>query len=321
MSLPGLAGLSPPASIDVSMSLEFMPPELNDLSSIDAQPYYQSEDRDAQQRPLLTIERVLGGKFFLCTYADGTVIAIDQGGGAVWATWGHPATIEDAATYLLGPTLGLVLRLRRVVCLHASAVNVGGTAILVAGPAGAGKSSLAAAFVRRGLSVLTEDVAALAEHSGSFKVHAGYPRVRLWAGSVDGLFGAPDALPLLTPNWEKRFLDLSGANAGFERQPLPVEGIYLLGPRSTASRLQRLTQREAMVQLVANTYANHLLTAELRAHEFDVLARLVQTVPVYLLQPIDDLAAIDQTCELIEVNCQQRASLGPTSSRATADVT
>jgi hypothetical protein len=145
-------------------------------------------------------------------------------------------------------------------------------------------------------------------------VQAGYPRVRLWSAAVQGLFGAPDALPLLTPNWDKRFLDLSCAHAGFESQPLPVGGIYLLGPRSTAPRLQRLAAREALVQLVANTYATHLLTPAMRAHEFDVLARLVQVVPVYLLHPLDDLTAIGQLCQLIEDNCLQDSSRGTASS-------
>lgn len=318
--LAGLGGLAPPANVDVTVSLGSMPPELDGVPALDAQPYYLSDDKDEHERPSLTIERVLGGKFFLCVYADGTTIAIDQSGSTVWATWRHPATIEDAATYLLGPTLGLVLRLRGVVCLHASAVNIGGKAILLAGPSGAGKSSMAAAFVQRGRSVLTEDVAALAEQGGSFEVQAGYPRVRLWSPSVHGLFGAPDALPLLTTTWDKRFLDLSGANAGFQPQPLPVGGIYLLGPRSTEPRLQRLAEREAMVQLVANTYANHLLTPAMRAHEFDVLARLVRIAPVYMLHPVDDLAAIGRLCQLIEDNSLQGSSRGATSSLSRADV-
>src|SRR5215469_301127 len=65
----------------------------------------------------------------------------DQAGAEVRARWAAASTFEDAVTYLLGPVLGFVLRLRGRTCLHASAVAVGGQAIALAGSSGAGKST------------------------------------------------------------------------------------------------------------------------------------------------------------------------------------
>src|SRR5271156_6758875 len=74
---------------------------------------------------------------------------------------------------------------------------------------GAGKSTTAAAFARRGFAILSDDVSALWDCRPPFLLQPAYPQLRLWPSSVRLLFGADDALPPLTPNWDKRGLDLS----------------------------------------------------------------------------------------------------------------
>jgi hypothetical protein len=92
-------------------------------------------------------------------YGDGTKFVIDRAGSRVWATWGRESTFEDTLTYLLGPVLGFVLRLRGVTCLHASAIAIDGVAIALTGPGGAGKSTAAAKFAAMGYPVLSDDIA------------------------------------------------------------------------------------------------------------------------------------------------------------------
>jgi hypothetical protein len=137
------------------------------------------------------------------SYDDGTEFFIDARGARIWATWPASLTIEDTATYLLGPVLGFYLRLRGLVCLHASAVMLDGRCVAFLGPAGSGKSTLAAAFAAQGHAIVTEDVACLDESGGAFAVRPGYPRIRLWEDSARLLRNS--ALPLLTPNWDKHY--------------------------------------------------------------------------------------------------------------------
>src|SRR5262249_61728973 len=108
-----------------------------------------------------------------------------------------------------GPIFGFLLRLRGVTCLHASAIAVDGRAIALIGPPGAGKSTTAAAFTQQGYPALSEDVVALCDLGDSFLVPPGYPLILFVPGSVQALFGSKDALPPLTPNWDKRYLDLT----------------------------------------------------------------------------------------------------------------
>ncbi len=158
------------------------------------------------------------GYAFQLSYSDGAQFFVDGGGTRIWGICPPPLTIEDLATYLVGPVMGFVLRRRGVTPLHASAVCIGGLAAVISGPAAAGKSTTAAALALRGAPALCEDIAALEERRGQFYVQPGYPRVCLWPDAVEKLFGSQDALPNLTPTWEKKFLALDGERAKFEEQ-------------------------------------------------------------------------------------------------------
>jgi hypothetical protein len=104
----------------------------------------------------------------------------------------------------------------------------------------------------------------------------------------------------LTSTWEKRYLRLDGG--GFESVKRPLGLIYLLAPRTSAPsapRVEHISPREALLELVQNTYMNWLLDRRQRAAELDVLSRLASNVPVRRLVPHTDPARIDDFCELI----------------------
>src|SRR5258708_20504213 len=97
------------------------------------------------------------------------------------------------------------------------------------------------------------------------------------------MLGREDALPKLAPVWEKRSLELDGQPAKFSGTKLALGILYLFAPRSNEQnvpRVEKLSQREALLELVQNTYMNWVLDRGQRANEFDALCRLVQQVPV-----------------------------------------
>ena len=125
-----------------------------------------------------------GGKYFGFFYNDGARFAVEREGREVWADWPENYTLSDACTYLLGPVMGFILRLKGTVCLHASAVAIDDRAIALLGLPGSGKSTMAAAFARFGFPVLADDVVALSDKGDHFLVQPAYPRVNLWPQSV-----------------------------------------------------------------------------------------------------------------------------------------
>jgi hypothetical protein len=239
---------------------------------------------------------------FQLSYSDGTRFVVDRSTARIWGTYLPPLTAEDLATYFLGPVLGFVLRRRSVTCLHASAVEIRGHAVCFCGEAGYGKSTTAAALGLRGFPVLAEDIVALEERGDEFRVVPGYPRVCLWPESVSLLLGRTDALPRLTPTWEKHYLELDGQRALFAPANLPLGLLYLFAGRSgeqAVPRVEKLSPREAVLALVQNTYMNWLIDREQRAKEFETLCRVVQQVPVRRLVPHTDAEKITGLCELI----------------------
>lgn len=243
-------------------------------------------------------------------YGDGTRFVIDEAGSKVWASWASESTFEDTLTYLLGPVLGFVLRLRGVTCLHASAVAIDGVAIALAGPPGAGKSTAAAQFASMGYPVISDDIATLEQVGDSFVVHPSPARLRLWPASVEHLYGRPDALPRLTPSWEKRYLDLRNGDRRFQFTPLPLAAIYVLSnPAYSEDEVEVIPAPAAMMQLLANVYVNYLLDDSFRERDFVRIAKVVNTVPVRRVNLRHDFAALEQKCRSIASDFSQARNI------------
>jgi hypothetical protein len=307
--IPGLTPLeSSLDSADVTVLLGESPKTKNKDSDGAEELIYKSSYTDDQNNPCLRIWNRADGVFLHLVYYDGIEFWLERKGKAVWSVWPDKTTIDDVVSYLLGPVLGLLLRLRGVTCLHASAVAVENTSLVFVGSEGAGKSTTAAAFARQGFGVISDDVAALAENTEGVQVLPAYPHLCLWPESVKMLYGSTEALPRLIPEWDKRRLALGENGTRFESRSLRLGAVYLLGERRAdpAECVEALEPQKAFLSLVANTFANNILNREQRAHEFAAIGRLVADVPVRRVCPSNDPARLDDLCGFI---CEDYASL------------
>jgi hypothetical protein len=272
-----------------------IPPSREEIS-------YDSPYKDGAGNPALRIWKAEGSRYLRLAYFDGTQFWLDREGTEVWATWPGNLVIEDTATYLLGPVLGILLRLRGVTCLHASAVAFGEKAVAFVGSEGAGKSTTAAALARHGHAILSDDVVALAERDGSFFINPAYPYLCLWPESVESLYGSRDALPQFSANYEKRCLSLGKQELRFAERALPLATIYLLGERrgDPAPLIEELPPQRAFLALVANTFATNMLDSGMRAKEFETLARLAPSVPIRALYAHHDAGRLPELCDLLD---------------------
>lgn len=302
--IPGIhPSNSSPVHADITLQWGVSPIDSREIISQPEVLTYSSMFKDDAGEPILKIWDLGGGKFLRLAYPDGMQFWMDREGTKIWAVWPATSSLEDAASYLLGPVLGLVLRLRGTTCLHASAVEIHGRAVIFPGEEGAGKSTTAAALARRGHAVLSDDVVALTERDGTFFVLPAYPYLSLWQDSVKLLYGADDALPAFSPNFDKRMLSLASNNLRFEKQSLPLGAVFLLGDRSAEERapwIETLPSRENLVSLVVNSYATNLLESSMREREFILLGRMVASIPVRRIHAHQDPQHLDAFCQLIE---------------------
>lgn len=277
---------------------------------------YTSSYLDDKNQPVLHIWQALDRSFLRLAYADGTQFWIDRQRLNIWATWPEKLSIENTFSYLLGPVLGLLLRLRGITCLHASAVAFDDWCAVFVGAEGAGKSTTAAAFAAQGQPVLSDDVVALelaspvssklasgvgTSRTPLFHVPPAYPRICLWPDSAEMVPGLPENLPQLAPDWDKRRLALGTDGILYASEPLPLAAIYIFAERraDSAPAIEPCLPKNALLSLVANTYANNVLSPELRAQEFSLLNRLVASVPARILTPHCDPTRLAEMCSLI----------------------
>jgi len=277
---------------------------------------YASSETNDKGDAVLQVWRVKQGAFVRMQYEDATQFWLDQSCENIWATWPDRSPFENMTSYLLGPVLGLLLRLRGVICLHASAVSIEGRAIAFVGPPGAGKSTTAAACSKKGHAVLADDIVAMEERDESFYALASHPELRLWPESVKLLYGHAEALQRLNPEWDKRRLWLGDLGVRFEHRTLPLGAIYILGDcrPAHAPYVEPLESREALLSLVAETYANKILDRDLRAREFETLRPLVVSVPMHRLFAHSDPPRIQNLCTVIETDLAALLSLKAPSS-------
>jgi hypothetical protein len=119
---------------------------------------------------------------------------------------------------------------------------------------------------------------------------------------VRALFGDAEALPRIVGAWDKRYLDLTLPGYRFGAQATPLGALYVFGERIAAGAAPEITPlrgAQALTHLLANTYANDLLDADLRARELELLGRLASRVPIRLVRAPDDRAKAAQVCEAI----------------------
>ena len=305
LSIPGLPRSSSSTDApEVQLHLGIVP-DL-DLPSSAARglnkPIYVSSYTDAAGEPALRAWETADGASLHLAYSDATEFWLDRKGAAIWALWSERSSLENAISYLLGPVLGLMLRLRGIVCLHASAVAFDDHCVAFVGSAGAGKSTTAAAFAKLGRSIVSDDIVGLVERDGIFHVLPAYPHLCLWPESVTMLYGSPDVLPQLLHDWEKRLLALGENGTRFEQRTLPLGAIYILGERrpDTTPVVGAIAEREVLLSLVANTYATNLIDRTTRGEEFALLSRLISSVPVRIVHPSGDPTRLEDLCRVLQ---------------------
>jgi hypothetical protein len=263
--------------------------------------WYVSPYADEHGIPSLAVRR-LDSSYLFC-YGEGARFIVDASGSQIDAWWDPPLTDADASDFLLGGVLAFVVRLRGLVPLHASAVVIDGRAVLFAGPAGAGKSSTAAALAILGLPVLSDDVVAVADALDAVIAYPSFPQVSVWADSAQGLF-ASRSLPTHSALYAKHRVDLSDCGYRFHETPAPVQAVFILQDRSSNSKspmVRPLPPRSALMSLVTHSYGNYLLDASMRAREFGVLGRIAETVPICEL-------AFEAGLEQLVPNCRRLVS-------------
>lgn len=96
------------------------------------------------------------------------------------------ATLEEIKLYLLGSCMGAILFQHRILPLHGSCISMNSYGVVITGNSGAGKSTIASAFIKKGYKILTDDIIAISKNElGAIYAISSYPCQKLWGDALE----------------------------------------------------------------------------------------------------------------------------------------
>jgi hypothetical protein len=225
----------------------------------------------------------------------------------------HPGVSDHLVSQaFLGIVISLVLELRQVLCLHASAVNVHGRAVLFLGDKGAGKSTTSGALLARGHLPITDDLVAVEPGpDGGLQVRPGFSRMKLWPDSIAALgLATRDGDRLIHPDTTKIQKEMP---VPIPPHPVPLGAAFLLNRSPEVDRITALPlpAHTALGMILRHTfmarYGETRLGRDHLVRHMQRCSAVVAQVPAYDLRIREDLGALEAlTAEIVRVATGER---------------
>jgi len=184
------------------------------------------------------------------------------------------------SVFLNGPCLVALLMQRNLFVLKGSVINVHDAAVAYIGENCSGKSSVVAAMMQSGYSVLSDELCVI-NREGMVLPGPGF--IELWEDSAQALNIPAQVLHDIRPEFKKYRLYLHQLH---ENRPLPLGEIYVLNPKKeNVLRHTNLTSGEKINFLQKNIYNKTYLAGLQKNHlYFEYCARLASQINMALIE-------------------------------------
>ncbi|MCR5772123.1 MAG: hypothetical protein K6G87_12960 [Butyrivibrio sp.] len=97
----------------------------------------------------------------------------------------NKGTIDDAAVFLPGLCLAVLLWYRKMLMIHGACLRINDKTIIVAGNSGAGKSTLTTELIKRGALLMADDVTGIILENGQYISYPAFPAQKLCEDQVE----------------------------------------------------------------------------------------------------------------------------------------
>ena len=210
-------------------------------------------------------------------------------------------SFEKLQTYLLSQVLSFALLRLGIETLHGTTLAVGNGAVTFLGDCGYGKSTLAAAFVREGFPLLTDDMLVIKETGSKQLAYPGLPCLKLMPRTARALLGPCTEAAPINPFTCKRVIRLKQTQV--VSAPRPLRAVYALKPPRKDTQqniaIRKLTGQKAWQELTRNTYNTAARNTQRLAKQFAWAAHLARQLPVKSLSYPRSLRCLPQVVEQV----------------------
>ncbi|URT70232.1 aldolase [Cytobacillus firmus] len=225
-----------------------------------------------------------------------TAIFLVENGERIIVSPRDGASEDKIRLYVLGTCMGALLMQRKILPLHGSAIAIKGRAYAIVGDAGAGKSTLASAFLNKGYQLLSDDVIPIALSKENIAmVTPAYPQQKLWQESITAFGMEPTKYK---PIFERETKYAVPVTSRFSSESIPLSGVIeLVKTDSNEIELIPLSGLQRIYTLFNHTYRNFLIDRlGLREWHFSLTSNLANKIEHYQLQrPVNRFTASELT--------------------------
>lgn len=230
--------------------------------------YHRWEEKEGNS--WLVAGRLPDGSF--CLRFDDAEFQLSPGGSCVkyFMLPGCPSI--SPRHYFINTVLPLILNLRGTEALHASSVLVGDSALAFVGNGGFGKSTFAAAMVKAGHQLLSDDAVVLLPSAGEIRTPSGPAEMNLY----------PHARSFLRP--ESQVSGKAKVKLGqreYASGTFPLRRLYFLEPSDTSStcRAAAFSGGELVLALVRAAHRLDIEDPDMLARQLETLKAVASSVP------------------------------------------
>lgn len=195
--------------------------------------------------------------------------------------------------FILGTVFATLLRLRGLFVLHASSVNINGSAVVFSGFKGYGKSTIAMAFYNEGYPIVSDDYIALKFDNEFPLISPGFPSLRLSNNSRNAMgLNFDKSLNIM----DKTYVSFPKS---FSSDKLPIKKIYFLR-RGKQSNIIDLKPQDSFIEMVKNTFGIHMFSKVDLPDNFFQCEKIVKNIDVSILELPDSLEKLHEAIKMVK---------------------
>jgi len=282
--------------------------------------------------PDLVIHRVGKDRIAGLTRGDGVLVAedgalqvrrFDTGHLVTWAGWFDAFATSDLGEILVyesepsadltrvvvSTVLPIMIGGRGLECLHASAVEIEGAAVMFTGSSGTGKSTLATALCRSGARLLADDLAVISVAGGERPAVMASSAVTRLAHEIGSEMGAPPPVGPVDP-LSKQPTPSSLITPAPHAAPLVA--VYLL-EHGSGPKLTPLSGTMAVVRIARALHSTIDISPDRHAVQFGMLTSIASTARLKALRWTPSAQAALALAQPILADVQETASGAPSA--------